>query len=90
MICLFLQNVASFPGPTLIVDKKCLWKEDLCDANGSFAEQVGGLLAIYYLHNRNYPASYGQALGLIQEKVLLSPFPYKNKKLCSFLVSLDL
>jgi hypothetical protein len=59
---------------------------EFCSAVGdSLGEQVGGLMAIYYLLNRNYPAAYGQMLGLIQEKILLVPFAHKNKKLSKFI-----
>jgi hypothetical protein len=83
----FFQTVNHLPGPTIIVGKECRWKDKYFSISPSvdILEQMGALLATYYLLQRNYPSSYGQLLGALQECILGHPFPYKGKKLTNFL-----
>jgi hypothetical protein len=78
------------PGPTLFVDCECRWQDIYLTIpqHTPLLEQIGALLAIYYLLQRNYPSSYGQLLGVLQEGILAHNFPYKGKKCRAFLSSL--
>ena len=49
-------------------------------------ETISSILAVNFLCDLSYPASYGQLLGFFQEMVLEEPFVHKSKK-CATVIS---
>jgi hypothetical protein len=49
------------------------------------AEAVFALLSVYYILELDYPGSYGQFLGFLQELALGETFPQKTKKVMKYL-----